>query len=156
MWARLAAEIRGDLPEQLHFVAVLKGSFVFLSDLFRRIEGPVSLDFMALSSYATGDPLLGEVRLLKDLDAQSKAATSSSSRTSSTPGVTLTYLHEILRARGPRTLRTACFSTSRPRRRVEIAPDYVGFTIDDDFVVGYGLDHADQYRNLSFIAVPDL
>ena len=154
--AEMAVEIRRDVPQQLHFVAILKGSFVFLSDLIRQIDGSVSLDFMALSSYATGTRSSGEVRLLKDLDIPIEGQDVVIVEDIVDSGVTLTYLHEILRARAPRTLRTACLLNKPAGRRIDVALDYVGFTIPDAFVVGYGLDHADRYRNLPYIAVPDL
>jgi len=154
--AEMAAEIRRDVPEQIHFVAILKGSFVFLSDLIRQIDGSVSLDFMALSTYATGTRSSGEVRLLKDLDTPIEGQHVVIVEDIVDSGVTLTYLHEILRARAPRTLRTACLLNKPAGRRIDVALDYVGFTIPDEFVVGYGLDHADRYRNLPYIAIPDL
>jgi hypoxanthine phosphoribosyltransferase len=104
----LAAEIRRDFPNDLHFVAVLKGAFVFLSDLVRQINGPVSLDFMALSSYAKGTTTSGEVRLLKDLDTTLDGRHVVIVEDIVDTGLTLTYLQEILRARGPKTLRTGC------------------------------------------------
>jgi hypoxanthine phosphoribosyltransferase len=153
--AELAAEIRRDLPSELHFIAVLKGAFVFLSDLIRRIDGPISLDFMALASYGTGATNSGEVRLLKDLDLPIEGRDVVIVEDIVDTGLTLTYLQEILRARGPRTLRTACLLDKPSRRQVAVAPEYVGFTIDDHFVVGYGLDHAGQYRNLPYVAIRD-
>jgi hypoxanthine phosphoribosyltransferase len=153
--AELAAEIRRDLPSELHFIAVLKGAFVFLSDLIRRIDGPISLDFMALASYGAGATNSGEVRLLKDLDLPIEGRDVVIVEDIVDTGLTLTYLQEILRARGPRTLRTACLLDKPSRRQVAVAPEYVGFTIDDHFVVGYGLDHAGQYRNLPYVAIRD-
>jgi hypoxanthine phosphoribosyltransferase len=149
----MAAEIRRDFPGDLHFVAVLKGAFVFLSDLVRRMDGHVSLDFMALSSYAKGTTSSGEVRLLKDLDTTLDGKHVVIVEDIVDTGLTLTYLQEILRARGPRTLRTACLLSKPSRRKVNVKVEYVGFTIDDRFVVGYGLDYAEQYRNLPYIAV---
>jgi hypoxanthine phosphoribosyltransferase len=149
----MAAEIRRDFPGDLHFVAVLKGAFVFLSDLVRRMEGHVSLDFMALSSYAKGTTSSGEVRLLKDLDTTLDGKHVVIVEDIVDTGLTLTYLQEILKARGPRTLRTACLLSKPSRRKVNVKVEYVGFTIEDRFVVGYGLDYAEQYRNLPYIAV---
>jgi hypoxanthine phosphoribosyltransferase len=149
----MAAEIRRDFPGDLHFVAVLKGAFVFLSDLVRRMDGHVSLDFMALSSYAKGTTSSGEVRLLKDLDTTLDGKHVVIVEDIVDTGLTLTYLQEILRARGPRTLRTACLLSKPSRRKVNVKVEYVGFTIEDRFVVGYGLDYAEQYRNLPYIAV---
>lgn len=151
--AELAAEIRRDLPNDLHFVAVLKGAFMFLSDLVRHIDGHASLDFMAVSSYATGTTSSGEVRLLKDLDTTLDGRNVVIVEDIVDTGLTLTYLQDILRARGPKSLRTACLLSKPSRRKVDVKIEYIGFEIEDRFVVGYGLDYAEQYRNLSSIAV---
>ncbi len=149
----LAVEIRRDFPADLHLVAVLKGAFVFLSDLVRQMTGPVSLDFMAMSSYASSTTTSGEVRLLKDLDTTLAGRNVVIIEDIVDTGLTLTYLQEILRARGPLALRTACLLSKPSRRQIDVKVDYVGFTIEDRFVVGYGLDYAEQYRNLPHIAV---
>jgi hypoxanthine phosphoribosyltransferase len=151
--ADLAAEIRRDFPGDLHLVAVLKGAFMFLSDLVRAMPGHVSLDFMAVSSYAKGTTSSGEVRLLKDLDTTLDGRHVVIVEDIVDTGLTLLYLQEILRARGPRSLRTACLLSKPSRRQVDVKVDYIGFTIEDRFVVGYGLDYAEQYRNLPHIAV---
>ena len=151
--AELAAEIRRDLPNDLHFVAVLKGAFMFLSDLVRHIDGHASLDFMAVSSYATGTTSSGEVRLLKDLDTLLDGRNVVIVEDIVDTGLTLTYLQDILRARGPKSLRTACLLSKPSRRKVDVKVEYIGFEIEDRFVVGYGLDYAEQYRNLPSIAV---
>ncbi len=153
--AAMAREIRRDFPDDLHLVAVLKGAFVFLSDLVRHIEGRVSLDFMAVSSYAKGTTSSGEVRLQKDLDTTLDGRNVVIVEDIVDTGLTLTYLQEILRARNPRSLRTACLLSKPSRRLRDVAVEYIGFTIDDRFVVGYGLDYAEEYRNLPFIAVLD-
>ena len=151
--AEMAAEIRRDFPDDVHLIAVLKGAFVFLSDLVRCIPGKVSLDFMATSSYAAGTTTSGEVKLVKDLDLTLDGRNVIIVEDIVDSGLTLHYLHEILRARNPRTLRTACLLSKPSRRRVDVPVEYVGFTIEDRFVVGYGLDYAEQYRNLPHIAV---
>ena len=151
--AELAAEIRRDCPDDLHLVAVLKGAFVFLSDLVRQMAGHVSLDFMALSSYAKGTTSSGEVRLLKDLDTTLDGKHVVIIEDIVDTGLTLTYLQDILRARNPRTLRTACLLSKPSRRQIDVRVEYIGFTIEDRFVVGYGLDYDEQYRNLPHIAV---
>jgi|SRR5919109_653112 hypoxanthine phosphoribosyltransferase len=151
--AELAAEIRRDFPDGLHLVAVLKGAFIFLSDLVRGMGGEVSLDFMAVSSYAKGTTSSGEVRVLKDLDTTLDGKHVVIVEDIVDTGLTLAYLQEILRARNPRTLRTACLLSKPSRRQVDVKVDYIGFTIEDRFVVGYGLDYAEQYRNLPHIAV---
>ena len=151
--AEMASEIRRDLPDDLHFIAVLKGAFVFLSDLVRHMSGQVSLDFMAVSSYAKGTTSSGEVRLLKDLDTTLEGRNVIIVEDIVDTGLTLTYLQDILRARNPRQLRTACLLSKPSRRQVDVKVEYIGFDIEDRFVVGYGLDYAEQYRNLPHIAV---
>jgi hypoxanthine phosphoribosyltransferase len=151
--AEMAVQIRRDFPDRLHLVAVLKGAFVFLSDLVRHMEGDVSLDFMAVSSYAKGTTTSGEVRLLKDLDTTLDGRNVVIVEDIVDTGLTLTYLQDILRARGPRTLRTACLLSKPSRRQVDVKVEYIGFEIEDRFVVGYGLDYAEQYRNLPYIGV---
>ena len=149
----MAAEIRRDFPDDLHLIAVLKGAFVFLSDLVRHTPGPVSLDFMAVSSYAKGTTTSGEVRMLKDLDTTLDGRNVVIVEDIVDTGLTLTYLQDILRARNPRHLRTACLLSKPSRRQVDVKVEYIGFDIEDRFVVGYGLDYAEQYRNLPHIAV---
>jgi hypoxanthine phosphoribosyltransferase len=151
--AAMALEIRDDFPDDLHVVAVLKGAFVFLSDLIRHMPGHVSLDFMAVSSYAKGTTTSGEVRLQKDLDTTLDGRNVVIVEDIVDTGLTLTYLQEILRARNPRTLRTACLLSKPSRRKVNVKVEYIGFEIEDRFVVGYGLDYAEQYRNLPYISV---
>jgi len=151
--AELAQELRRDFPDDLHVIAVLKGAFVFLADLIRQIPGQVSLDFMAVSSYAKGTTSSGEVRLLKDLDTTLDGRNVIIVEDIVDTGLTLTYLQDILRMRNPKTLRTACLLSKPSRRQVDVKVEYIGFTIEDRFVVGYGLDYAEQYRNLPHIAV---
>jgi hypoxanthine phosphoribosyltransferase len=151
--AELAREIRRDFPDGLHLVAVLKGAFMFLSDLVRQIDGDVSLDFMAVSSYGKGSTSSGEVRLLKDLDTTLEGRNVIIIEDIVDTGLTLTYLQDILRARGPKTLRTACLLSKPSRRKVDVKVEYTGFTIDDQFVVGYGLDYDEHFRNLPYIGV---
>jgi hypoxanthine phosphoribosyltransferase len=150
--AELAGEIRRDFPDGLHLIAVLKGAFIFLSDLVRHMTGDVSLDFMAVASYAKGTTSSGEVRLLKDLDTTLDGKNVVIVEDIVDTGLTLTYLQDILRARNPRSLRTACLLSKPSRRQVNVKVEYIGFTIEDRFVVGYGLDFAEQYRNLPYIA----
>jgi hypoxanthine phosphoribosyltransferase len=153
----LAAEIERDHPNAatLHLVCVLKGAFVFLADLVRALRIPSTLDFMAVSSYAKGTTTTGEVRLLKDLDMALDGRHVVIVEDIVDTGLTLTYLQEILRARGPKTLRTACLLSKPSRRKVNVPVEYIGFTIEDRFVVGYGLDYAGQHRNLPYIGVLD-
>ena len=151
----LAVEIERDYPdgEEIHLVCVLKGGFMFMADLIRAMTPRVSLDFIALSSYAKSTKSSGEVRLLKDLDFGLQGRHVIIVEDIVDTGLTLTYLQDILRARSPKTLRTACLLSKPSRRQVDVAVEYIGFTIEDRFVVGYGLDYAERYRNLSYIAV---
>ena len=151
----IAADIHRDLPGGVHLIAVLKGAFVFLSDLARVLPGRCSLDFMAVSSYGKGLSSSGQVQLLKDLDTAIEGLDVVIVEDIVDTGLTLTYLQDILRARSPRSLRTACLLSKPSRRLVEVQVDYVGFSIEDRFVVGYGLDYAEQHRNLPYIAVLD-
>ena len=151
--AELAVQIRNDHPDDLHVVAVLKGAFIFMSDLARHMPGQVSLDFMALSSYAKGTTSSGEVRLQKDLDSALDGRNVVIVEDIVDTGLTLNYLQDILRSRGPRSLRTACLLSKPSRRKVNVKVEYIGFTIEDRFVVGYGLDFAERYRNLPYIGV---
>jgi hypoxanthine phosphoribosyltransferase len=151
--AAIAAEVRRDHQDGIHLVAVLNGAFVFLADLVRHLDGPVSLDFVTLSSYTDRTSTSGEVRLLNDLNQSIEGRDVVIVEDIVDSGLTLATLGEILRRRSPRTLRTACLLNKPSRRLVDVALDYVGFTIGDHFVVGYGLDHADRYRNLPYIGV---
>jgi hypoxanthine phosphoribosyltransferase len=152
--AALAQEIRHDLPAgQIHLICVLKGAFLFLGDLIRAMPGHVTLDFMACSSYGAGTTSSGEVRLSKDLDVGIEGRDVIIVEDIVDTGLTLHYLQEILLARGPRSLRTACLLSKPSRRKIDVKVDYIGFTIEDRFVVGYGLDYSEQYRNLPYIGV---
>ena len=151
----LAVEIESDYPdgEDIHLVGVLKGAFVFMADLVRAMTPRVSLDFIAVSSYVKSTKSSGEVRLLKDLDFGLQGRHVIIVEDIVDTGLTLTYLQDILRARSPKTLRTACLLSKPSRRQVNVKVEYIGFTIEDRFVVGYGLDYAEQFRNLPHIAV---
>jgi hypoxanthine phosphoribosyltransferase len=154
--AELARELRRYFPEGLHLVAVLKGAFVFLSDLIRHVPGDVSLDFIALASYAKGTTTSGEVRLVSDLDMAIEGRHVVIVEDIVDSGKTLLYLQDILRARNPRSLATACLLDKPSRRQVTVKVDYIGFTIEDRFVVGYGLDYGERYRNLPYITVLEI
>jgi hypoxanthine phosphoribosyltransferase len=155
--AEVAAEIERDHPggEEIHLVCVLKGGFMFMADLVRSMSARVTMDFIAVSSYARSTKSSGEVRLLKDVDSGLQDRQVVIVEDIVDTGLTLIYLQEILRARAPRSVRTACLLSKPSRRLVDVTVDYVGFTIEDRFVVGYGLDYAEQYRNLDHIAVLD-
>jgi len=155
--AELAAEIERDYPaaDEVHLVCVLKGGFVFMADLIRAMAPRVTIDFIAVSSYAKSTKSSGEVRLLKDLDSGLEGRHVIIVEDIVDTGLTLTYLQDILRARAPKSLRTACLLSKPSRRQVDVTVEYIGFTIEDRFVVGYGLDYAEKYRNLSYIAILD-
>ena len=151
----MAQEIVEDHPSgaEIHLVGVLKGGFMFMSDLVRAMHANVTLDFMAVSSYGKGTTSSGEVRVLKDLDSKLEGRHVIIVEDIVDTGLTLKYMQEILHARGPKTLRTACLLSKPSRRKVQVPVEYIGFTIDDKFVVGYGLDCAEQYRHLPYIGV---
>lgn len=149
----LAQEIHRDHPDGVHLICVLKGAFIFLSDLARQLPATTTLDFMAVSSYGTSTKSSGQVQVLKDLESTVEGRDVVIVEDIVDTGLTLTYLQDIIRARSPRHLRTACLLSKPSRRRIDVAVEYVGFTIEDKFVVGYGLDYAEQYRNLPYIAV---
>jgi hypoxanthine phosphoribosyltransferase len=151
----LAAEIERDYPdgEEIHLVGVLKGGFMFMADLVRAMTTRVSMDFMALSSYGKGTTSSGQVMVLKDVDSSLEGRNVIIVGDIVDTGLTLHYLQDILKARAPRSVRTACLLSKPSRRKVDVQVDYIGFTIDDHFVVGYGLDYAERYRNLPYIAV---
>jgi hypoxanthine phosphoribosyltransferase len=151
----LASEIEQDFPqdENIHVVGVLKGGFMFMADLVRAMGTRVTMDFMAVSSYGKSTRSSGEVRVLKDLDSGLEGRHVVIVEDIVDTGLTLHYLRDILKARSPNSLRTACLLSKPSRRLVDVPVDYVGFTIEDHFVVGYGLDYAEKYRNLPYIAV---
>ncbi len=153
----LADEIEAAYPkdEPIHIVCVLKGGFVFMADLVRSMTTRVSLDFIAVSSYGSGTKSSGEVRFQKDLDTSIEDRHVLLVEDIVDTGRTLKYLQQILARRVPRTLRTACLLSKPSRREVDVPVEYIGFTIEDRFVVGYGLDYDEKYRNLPYIAVLD-
>ena len=151
----LAAEIERGYPEgeDIHLVAVLKGGFMFMADLVRAMSERVSMDFMAVSSYGKGTTSSGQVRVLKDLDSNVEGRNLIVVEDIVDTGLTLHYLQDLLKARAPKSMRTACLLSKPSRRKVDVQVDYIGFTIEDHFVVGYGLDYAEKYRNLRYIAI---
>ncbi len=153
----LAQELARDYADepQLHLVSVLKGAFIFLGDLIRALNRPVTLDFMAVSSYGKNTTSSGEVRVLKDLDSGLQGRNVIIVEDIVDTGLTLAYLQDILHARSPKSLKTMCLLSKPSRRIVDVKVDYTGFTIEDRFVVGYGLDYAEQYRNLPYLGVID-
>ena len=151
----LAADIDRDHPDGVHLVCVLKGAFMFLADLTRSLQGESTLDFIAVSSYGTSTKSSGQVQLLKDLDASIEGRDVVIVEDIVDTGLTLNYLQDILRARAPKSVRTACLLSKPSRRKIDVKVEYIGFEIPDKFVVGYGLDYSEKYRNLPYIAVLD-
>ena len=152
--AELGARISKDYEgKKLIILGVLKGSVVFMTDLLRKITIPVEMDFMAVSSYGSGTKTSGVVKILKDLDRLIQGYHVLIVEDILDSGMTLSYLTELLRDRNPASIRIATLLDKPDRRKVEIKPDYVGFVIPDEFVVGYGLDYAELYRNLPYVGV---
>jgi hypoxanthine phosphoribosyltransferase len=139
----------------IHLVCVLKGAYTFLADLARAIEIPVTLDFLAVSSYNKGTSTSGAVQLTKDLDTSLERADVLIVEDIADTGLTLRYLYNMLKARHPSSLKVIALLSKPSRRTVDVPVDYVGFEIADRFVVGYGLDVDQKYRNLPYIAAVD-
>ena len=139
--------------KRLLLVGVLKGAVFFLSDLMRYIDIPVEVDFMAVASYGSATDSSGVVRILKDLDVAIEGRDVLIVEDIVDSGLTLQYLLRNLGSRGPSSLEVCALLTKPERRKVDLPARYVGFEIPDRFVVGYGLDYAEQYRNLPFVAV---
>ena len=139
--------------KKIHMICVLKGGVFFMCELAKRIDGPVSLDFMSVSSYGNGTTSSGAVRIVKDLDEPIEGEDVLIVEDIIDSGNTLHYLIEILHKRQPKSIRI-CTLLDKPERRVaKVDVDYSGFNIPDEFVVGYGLDYAQKYRTLPFIGV---
>jgi len=150
----MAGEIRRDFPlDHLHLVAVLKGSIFFLTDLARQMSGDVSMDFIGVSSYGAGTHTSGQVKLTRDLDSSIEGKTVIVVEDILDTGMTLQYLLRIFEQRKPRRIRVAVLLDKPERHIAKVRADYVGFTIPNEFVVGYGLDYAERYRNLPDIGV---
>ena len=154
-WGRRLREITPILPNLYCFVGVLKGATLFLADLVRAIDRPVEFDFVAVSSYGSATKTSGEVRVLKDLDAAVSGKHVLIVEDILDTGLTLrfSYLIETLRARHARSVKVCVLLDKPARRQVHIDVDYRGFEIEDKFVVGYGMDYAERYRNLRYIGV---
>jgi hypoxanthine phosphoribosyltransferase len=150
MGEQISADYAGREP---HLVCVLKGACTFMTDLCRAMEVPLTLDYIAVSSYGATTKSSGEVKLIKDLDQGLDGRDLLVVEDIVDTGLTLNYLLKVLRARGPRSLRVASLLSKPSRRLVETPVDYTGFTIDDLFVVGYGLDYNERYRNLRDIVI---
>lgn len=150
----MARQIRKDFPhEPLHLVAVLKGSVFFLTDLARRIPGNISIDFIAVSSYGNSTQSSGEVKLTRDLDSSIEGKTVILVEDILDTGMTMQYLLRVFEQRKPKRLLVAVLLDKPGRRLTAVRADYVGFTIPNEFVVGYGLDYAERYRNIPDVGV---
>jgi hypoxanthine phosphoribosyltransferase len=150
---QLGEEISRDYEgRELLLVGVLKGAIFFLSDLMRRIDVPCEVDFMAVASYGSATHSSGVVRILKDLDAAIEGRHVLIVEDIVDSGLTLQYLLRTLQARNPASLEVCALLTKPDRRKVELPAKYIGFEIPDRFAVGYGLDHAERFRNLPYIA----
>jgi hypoxanthine phosphoribosyltransferase len=150
----LAGEISADYAgRDLLLIGVLKGAVFFLSDLMRHLEVECELDFMAVSSYGSSTDSSGIVRILKDLDAPIEGRDVLIVEDIVDSGLTLSYLFRMLRARNPKTLEVCALLTKPERREVDLPIRYVGFEIPNRFAIGYGLDHAERFRNLPYVAV---
>lgn len=150
MGKRITEDYRG---KNLLMVSVLKGAFVFMADLMRAVEIPAHIDFMSISSYGGGVKTSGVVKIIKDLDMKIEGFDLLIVEDILDSGMTLSYLKEILQSRNPKSIRIATLLDKPDRRKVDVVADYTGFTIPDHFVVGYGLDCGEQYRNLPFVGV---
>ncbi len=149
----LGAEISRDYADRdLILVCVLKGAVFFLSDLMRAIEIPCEVDFMAVASYGSATDSSGVVRILKDLDTVIEGRDVLIVEDIVDSGLTLSYLMRNLKGRGPRSLEVCALLTKPERRKIELPARYIGFEIPDRFAIGYGLDHAERYRDLPFVA----
>jgi hypoxanthine phosphoribosyltransferase len=149
----LGAEISRDyVGRDLLMIGVLKGAVLFLADLMRELTVPCEVDFMALSSYGSATDSSGVVRILKDLDSSIEGRHVLLVEDIIDSGLTLHYLLRNLRARNPASLEVCALLTKPERRRVDLPVRYVGFEIPNRFAIGYGLDHAQRYRNLPYVA----
>jgi len=153
--AELGAEIDRDYPsgEPVYLIAVLKGAFIFMADLARAMKTPARIEFIGISSYGKGKTSSGQVQLTKDLDAPIEGHHVIIVEDILDTGITLNYLTKLMAQRKPKSLRIVALLDKPERRKSPVKADYVGFTIPDEFVVGYGLDYAEDYRNLKDVCV---
>lgn len=152
--AELGAKITEDYKDKdLLLVCVLKGAVIFVSDLMRKIELPLDIDFMAISSYGSNTQSSGVVRILKDLNTSIENRHVLIVEDIIDSGLTLSYLVENLKSRGPASVEICTILDKPDRRAIDLEIKYTGFQVPDEFVVGYGLDYAEKYRNLPYIAI---
>ncbi len=150
----LAAQITKDYEGKTpHLIGILKGASIFHADLVRNINLGVTIDFMAVGSYGSGIKTSGEVRILKDLDESLEGKDVLVVEDIFDTGLTLHYLLNNLASRGPRSLKVVALLSKPSRRQIQVPVDYIGFEIPDQFVIGYGLDYSQRYRNLPDIRV---
>ena len=150
MGARISQEYKG---KNLMLVTVLKGAVVFLADLMRAIEVPAEIDFMVVSSYGSGVKSSGVVKIVKDLDVPLAGKDLLIVEDILDSGLTLSYIKELLASRGPASIKIATLLDKPSRRKVDLVADYIGFSVPDEFVIGYGLDYDEKYRNLPYIGI---
>ena len=153
--AELGAQISRDYEgRDLLMVSILKGSVVFMADLMRAVKIPCGIDFMVVSSYGGANTMsTGLVKIVKDLDADLIGKDVLIVEDILDTGITLSHLLPVLRMRNPRSVRLCTILSKPSRRKAEIEPDYLGFEVPDEFVVGYGLDYDVKYRNLPYVGV---
>ena len=152
----MGAQISRDYPQgNLHLICILKGACFFMTDLARALGREAFVDFMGISSYGKGTTTSGEVKVTKDLDFSVEGADLLIVEDIVDSGVTLSYLIHLLEQRKPRSIRVAALLDKPDRRKRPVQVGYVGFSIPDEFVVGYGLDYAERYRNLRDICILD-
>lgn len=150
MGSQISRDYQG---KNLLMVSVLKGSVVFMSDLMRAISIPCRIDFMAISSYGSGVKTSGVVKIIKDLDIPLEGYDLLIVEDILDSGMTLDYTIGMLQGRNPKSIRLCTLLDKPERRKVDIKADYVGFTVPDAFVVGYGLDYDEKYRNLPYVGI---
>ena len=153
MVKRLGEEISRDYSSTLIVIGILKGGFIFMSDLVRCIDIDCCLDFMAVSSYGKSTESTGVVKLIKDIDIDISGKDVLIVEDIIDTGLTLSYLHKLLSDRGARSVKIAAAFDKPSRRKAEIKADYIGITVPNEFIVGYGLDYNDQYRNLPYVGI---
>ena len=152
--AEMGAQITRDYAgKNLLLVTVLKGAVVYMADLMRCIDLPCAIDFMVVSSYGSGTKTSGVVKIVKDLDQDLSGKDILIVEDILDSGMTLSYLKGLLQSRNPASIRIATLLDKPSRRKVKLVADYVGFEVPDEFVVGYGLDFDEEYRNLPFVGV---
>jgi len=150
----LARKISKDFSgHEVLLIGVLKGAFIFMADLARKMTAPAKMDFVRLSSYGSGTQSCGRIKFIKDLETPLRGKNVLIVEDIIDTGITLNYLYQRFKARRPRSLRVVALLDKTGCRKVDFQPDYVGFQIENHFVVGYGLDWAEKYRNLCAIYV---